>query len=294
MKILTLAASICLVFGCIVDLRSNTAQSSQKSIAQSDQSQEWQRYTVKDEEFSVSLPVHPAMATRELCLNSQCDRRQIERTIGAYHNGVVYTVHCLENSTGKSLDDFIAPPFRGNTPTNVSFNGFQGKAYRLTFGGVTGAAQFFKTKHHLYQFAAVGADMNDPRLKEFFSSIVLGNKRLGSLVDDGIGRVPPAESTESEVVYTGKQVDRKPLLIMKPEPSYTETARQNGITGTVVLKVVFSANGAVTGVRVVADLPKGLTELAIVAARQIKFLPASKDGKFVSMWMQLEYNFNLY
>jgi hypothetical protein len=45
---------------------------------------------------------------------------------------------------------------------------------------------------------------------------------------------------------------------------------------------------------VVQGLPDGLTERAIEAARKIKFVPASKEGKYVSMWMQLEYNFNLY
>ena len=294
MKIFKLAALICLMFGCIVDLRSNTAQSSQNSIAQSDQSQEWQRYTVKDLEFSVSLPVHPAMATSELCLTSRCDRRQIERNIGAYLNGVVYTINCVENSTVKTLEEFIGKRLEGIAVTEVSLNGFQGKTYQFTSRGFKGASQIFKTKSHLYQFGALGADIEDPRLKQFFSSIVLGGQRSGTLLEDGIGRVPPPESGDSESVYTRKEVDRTPLIIMQPEPSYTETARQNGITGTVVLKVVFSANGAVTGVTVVADLPMGLKERAIVAARQIKFLPASKDGKFVSMWMQLEYNFNLY
>jgi len=37
-----------------------------------------------------------------------------------------------------------------------------------------------------------------------------------------------------------------------------------------------------------------LTERAIAAAKQIRFVPAQKDGHAVSMWMQLEYNFNLY
>jgi len=41
-------------------------------------------------------------------------------------------------------------------------------------------------------------------------------------------------------------------------------------------------------------LPFGLTEQAIAAARQIKFVPAVKDGRPVSVFMQLEYNFNLY
>ena len=71
-------------------------------------------------------------------------------------------------------------------------------------------------------------------------------------------------------------------------------AQTGQITGTVVLKVVFSSGGQVTNIRTVSGLPNGLTERAIAAARQIKFVPATKDGHQVSMWMQLEYNFNLY
>ena len=95
-------------------------------------------------------------------------------------------------------------------------------------------------------------------------------------------------------IFTGKDVTTKAKLISKPEPQYTEEARKNQITGTVVLKVVFASNGSVTNIRTVSGLPHGLTEKAIAAARQIKFTPATKDGHQVSMWMQLEYNFNLY
>jgi TonB family protein len=95
-------------------------------------------------------------------------------------------------------------------------------------------------------------------------------------------------------IFTGKDVTTKARLIAKPEPQYTEDARKNQVTGTVVLKVVFASNGSVTNIRTVSGLPYGLTERAIAAARQIKFVPATKDGHQVSMWMQLEYNFNLY
>src|SRR5437868_754111 len=95
-------------------------------------------------------------------------------------------------------------------------------------------------------------------------------------------------------IFTGKDVTTKARLLSKPEPQYTEDARKNQITGTVVLKVVFSSNGQVTNIRTVSGLPYGLTERAIAAAHQIKFVPATKDGHQVSMWMQLEYNFNLY
>ena len=95
-------------------------------------------------------------------------------------------------------------------------------------------------------------------------------------------------------IFTGKDVTTKARLISKPEPQYTEDARKNQVTGTVVLKVVFSSSGQVTNIRTVSGLPNGLTDRAIAAARQIKFVPATKDGHQVSMWMQLEYNFNLY
>ena len=95
-------------------------------------------------------------------------------------------------------------------------------------------------------------------------------------------------------IFTGKEVTSKARLISKPEPQYTEEARKNQITGTVVLKVVFASSGQVTNIRTVSGLPNGLTERAIAAARLIKFVPATKDGHQVSMWMQLEYNFNLY
>jgi hypothetical protein len=50
----------------------------------------------------------------------------------------------------------------------------------------------------------------------------------------------------------------------------------------------------VVQIRAVHTLPFGLTERAIAAARQIKFVPAIKGGRPVSVFMQLEYNFNLY
>jgi TonB family protein len=95
-------------------------------------------------------------------------------------------------------------------------------------------------------------------------------------------------------VYTGKDVTTKVRLIAKPEPDYTEEARQSQVTGTVVLKAVFASDGMVKHILVVEALPDGLTERAVRAARKIKFIPATLDGNPVSMYIQLEYNFNLY
>ena len=95
-------------------------------------------------------------------------------------------------------------------------------------------------------------------------------------------------------LYTGKDVTTKARVLRKPEPNYTEEARGSQTTGTVILRCIFGANGRVFAFHIVAGLPHGLTARAIMAARQIKFIPATKDGRPVSMWMELQYNFNLY
>jgi hypothetical protein len=50
----------------------------------------------------------------------------------------------------------------------------------------------------------------------------------------------------------------------------------------------------VTNIHAMQSVPGGLTEKAMAAARQIRFVPATRNGQAVSMYMQLEYNFNLY
>jgi TonB family protein len=95
-------------------------------------------------------------------------------------------------------------------------------------------------------------------------------------------------------IFKQPEVTTRARVISKPEPQYTEEARKTGVTGTVVLSVVFSRTGQVTNIRTVQTLCCGLTEKAIAAARSIRFIPAMRNGQVVSTYMQLEYNFNLY
>jgi TonB family protein len=99
---------------------------------------------------------------------------------------------------------------------------------------------------------------------------------------------------EKKLVFSGKEVTTKARVISKPEPIYTEEARRNGVTGTVVLRCVFTAAGEVKHCLIVKALPLGLTEQSLNAARKVKFVPAMIDGQSVNLYIQLEYNFNLY
>lgn len=87
----------------------------------------------------------------------------------------------------------------------------------------------------------------------------------------------------------------EPLKILaQPKPGYTEEARKNNITGSVRLRVTFSASGSITSITPVSGLPHGLTEQAIAAARRIQFVPEKRNGVAVSKTKVVEYGFNIY
>lgn len=94
--------------------------------------------------------------------------------------------------------------------------------------------------------------------------------------------------------FSGKEVTARARILSRPEPEYTQAARQAGISGTVVLRAVFDADGKVKRILVIKSLGYDLTERAVQAARSIKFEPAIKDGHPVSQFIQIEYNFNTY
>src|ERR1700682_1827812 len=94
-------------------------------------------------------------------------------------------------------------------------------------------------------------------------------------------------------VFKNRDVTTRARVVAKPEPRYTSDAREHQIIGTVVLRCIFAADGRVRAIFPVKSLPRGLTLASIRAAQQIKFVPATKDGRPVSVFMQVEYNFNL-
>lgn len=86
----------------------------------------------------------------------------------------------------------------------------------------------------------------------------------------------------------------KPTILYKERARYTDAARNARVQGTVVLMIVFGDDGAIKHILVIQGLSHGLTEQAIVAARKIRFTPAMRDGKPVSVMGSLEFTFNLY
>ena len=89
---------------------------------------------------------------------------------------------------------------------------------------------------------------------------------------------------------------RSPLeLTSKPRAVYTDVARQNGVSGTILLLITFQADGTIGAIMPIRRLGFGLDERAVNAARQIKFKPAiDENGVPVTLVKAVEYSFAIY
>src|SRR5215218_7765464 len=223
----------------------------------------WKRYSVRGEEFSIILPARPAMTTEKQTRNLFLREERTRRQLGVYADGVVYMIYSDDHDPRGGLDNAskrnISKKWGPVSEQDVSCDGFTGKQY--TFTDAPGRSiQLFATKKHFYEIQAFGASADDPRVKQFFASLTLRKKDEAVEVSDGPGS--PFESLDAapaDTVFTGQQVDRRIVLCMKPEPSYSEVARQHEVTGVVKIRAVFSANGSVLNITVESGLPHGLT-----------------------------------
>jgi TonB family protein len=61
----------------------------------------------------------------------------------------------------------------------------------------------------------------------------------------------------------------------------------------VRVQALVGSDGLVKDVRLGTHLPDGLDEQAIIAVKQMRFRPATKNGQPVNFWVLLEVEFSL-
>lgn len=82
-----------------------------------------------------------------------------------------------------------------------------------------------------------------------------------------------------------------PEFLNRARPEYTQQAELADITATVEALAVFGANGEVGRVEITRWAGFGLDQAAEQAIRQLKFKPATRDGKPISVRALIRYNF---
>jgi periplasmic protein TonB len=120
---------------------------------------------------------------------------------------------------------------------------------------------------------------------------VLGGTGQGAAGEGTGGLESPVEAPTGPLRVGGDV--KAPVAIDRSEPNYTELARKAKVTGIVVVEAVIDKNGNVQDVRVVKDLPMGLSDEAIKAVKKWKFKPGTLNGRAVATIFNLTINFKL-
>lgn len=84
-----------------------------------------------------------------------------------------------------------------------------------------------------------------------------------------------------------------PSIVSKTEPEYSLEAREAGLEGEVVLRVVIGIDGKPKDLNVVRGLGMGLDEKAVAAVSGWQFQPGAKNGQPVVVKAQIQVNFRL-
>src|ERR1044072_2884060 len=174
---------------------------------------DWQRYTVRDEEFSIILPTVPAMTTYKRARTPYQNERT-SRQLGVYADGVVYAIFTDDEDPQGALKnaDKRMMSRKPVSETGITCDGFIGKMYAFP-GPLGGLIEVFATKKHFYEIDAWGASPDDPRFKQFFSSLRLRKENEGIELTDGVGTpfepVDGSVTIPAESVLSGKNVDRR-------------------------------------------------------------------------------------
>lgn len=115
-------------------------------------------------------------------------------------------------------------------------------------------------------------------------------------VKDNFG-APRPYSCKSRYNYRHEKYysqESSPMILFKPEPTYTREAKENKLKGIVRLLVEFRSDGTIGDINVLRRQPYGLTDEAIEAAKEIQFKPAMRYGEAVTVNKEVEYNFSIY
>ncbi len=98
---------------------------------------------------------------------------------------------------------------------------------------------------------------------------------------------------EEKVYKVGEEGVKSPKVLHKVEPAYSQSAKDDKVSGTVMLTLEIAPNGKAENIKVLHSLEPTLDQKAIEALEQWVFQPATKDDEPVRVSATIEVNFKL-
>lgn len=294
-----------LIISLVIVVTLAAVVSAQKSTA----SIKWERYSVIAKDVSVSFPKLPTRVSEW----DACSKVDIE-IYYAYASDTVYSLRLNKESSKEVIGCLSLASFNKKTlDRRISSleKSYESKGENKPFGSLPGVS-FSKESDITWL-------IDDVKNKRWFELRVVSRFPVGNLSSmflDSFGLNQPGNSTpvgEGSPAVIGDAVtaetanptitdslpttpgkDGELVILSKPRPGYTDKAREKNVQGTVLLKVVFLANGSVDEIEVIKGLEQGLSERAVAAARKIAFLPMKMKQQNVSVVKKIEYSFQIY
>ncbi|MFT3744977.1 MAG: energy transducer TonB [Pyrinomonadaceae bacterium] len=279
------------------------------SVAQTANETTWRTIVSKDNDFSLMLP-------GEIVIHN--DKALDLVNLSATVPGVSFRVMFNRSTSGTAQLNYFkkVKEKEGFVGSQRSGPGFETgiyvakkKIYRISL--------YFRTKAGFYSIDVLAKDESDKHLAEFLGSIMVNMTRIAenkgtqptpmsrTSVEDlqtsqKIKDIQSQKQSNSVRVVNGKQTidqdifySEQLLILNKPRPRYDDRGRMENVQGVVVLQVQFKSTGDIGTVWVVSG-PHLLHDVAIEAARKIRFIPAEIDGKAVDIVREVEYSFSIY
>ena len=274
----------------------------------------WERYRVTSGHFSVSMPSLPVVIERQQYGQGPygippfgLPQPKAANTYFGYLEGVAYLAIYFANPKHEErLEYFLehqlklielrnaemSPPAEttqtGRRMLTYEFKKFD---YRKV-DSYPGTLKLVDDKDRAFALIAIGKDQTDAAVARFLQSLEIADKPSG--VDIGKGGSNAGDASEPrDAILAPSNVAHKAMIIIKTEPQYTEEARRKQLRGTVTVKAVLSASGKVSNIEPVSG-PREFYAPSIAAVGKTCFIPAVKDGHFVSTSVEMIFNFNLY
>jgi len=264
----------------------------------------WTEYRISSRRVAVSFPKLPVVReTTDYCAQTKGE------VYHAYAAGAVYEFEWHANSGGsipkrcttgekfsqatftKRLDELKSANQAEVSDTTVA--GIPASMIRSkNRDGVVRTRWLVWDKDRWFELAITRRFETAAEEERFVSGLKLsssGGIKIGSGAEATLG------DSDVDIEDSGSGTRREAVVVIsKPRPGYTESAREKNVQGRVLLRVTFYRNGGIGGISVIKELPRGLTEAAIAAAKRIAFLPATSDGKPYNVTKQIEYTFSIY
>ncbi len=139
----------------------------------------------------------------------------------------------------------------------------------------------------------LGEPVNPPSKAVLALENSVRNGNVDNSLADGIA-ARTHSSADSSASVSSIDGTSLPVLLLAPQPTFSDGATQKKINGTCTIAAVIDAQGMPRNIEVVKRLDPGLDENAAFALSHYRFSPAMKDGEPVPFKIMVQVNFRLH